>query len=85
VEGEEQFSTLAEEDIRQRSALRAALIKQNDPASLALLANVDQRLGLCMEAREEIQAAIAKIPTNTSYRQALTEIDKQLAGATGRR
>ena len=85
VEGEEEFSTLADVDIQQRAALRAALLKQNDAASLALLSDVDQRLGLRMEAREEIQAAIAKIPTNTSYRQALTEMDKQLAGATGRR
>ena len=83
--GEEEFSTLADEALQQRAALRAALVKQNDAASLALLAAIDQRLGLRMEAREEIQAAIAKIPADSSLRQALTEMDKQLAGAMGRR
>lgn len=85
VQGEEEFSTLSEEDIRQRAALYAALQKQDDAASLALMADVDQRLGLWSEAREEFRAAIAKIHTDSSYRQALTEMDDRLAAAIGRR
>ncbi|MFI5118512.1 MAG: hypothetical protein ACHP8B_17625 [Terriglobales bacterium] len=79
VQGEEEFSTLSEDDIQQRAALYAALQKQNDAASLALMADVDQRLGLWTEAREEFRAAIAKAPPGTSHRQALTQMEKQLA------
>jgi len=85
VQGEEEFSTLSEDDIQQRAALYAALQKQDDAASLALMADVDQRLGLWSEAREEFRSAIAKIPTDSSYRQALTEMDNRLAAALGRR
>ncbi|MFI5118446.1 MAG: hypothetical protein ACHP8B_17295 [Terriglobales bacterium] len=84
-QGEEEFSTLSEDDIQQRAALHAALQKQNDAASLALIADVDQRLGLWMEAREEFQSAIAKAPTDSNYRQALMEMDKRLVAAMGRR
>jgi hypothetical protein len=79
VQGEEEFSTLSEEDIRQRAALYAALQKQDDAASLALMADVDQRLGLWSEAREEFRAAIAKAPIDTPFRQKLTEMEKQVA------
>lgn len=78
VQGEEEFSTLSEDNIQQRTALRDALQKRNDAASLALMADVDLRLGLWMEARQGFQAAIAKSSADTAFRQALTEIEQKL-------
>lgn len=82
VRAESEFVTLGEEDIRRRAAVRAALVKKGDVESLALMAEIDHRLGLLMEAREGFQAALAKSPDDTAIRKALAEIDTQLASNT---
>jgi hypothetical protein len=79
LRAESDFSTLPEEDIRRRAALRAALVKKGDVESLALVAEIDRRLGLLVEAREGFQAALAKSPSDAALQKSLTEIEKQLA------
>jgi hypothetical protein len=72
------FSTLPEEDIHRRTVLRNALVKTGDAESLALLAEIDRRLGLLTQAQEEFRSALSKAPDNTALQKALTEIDKEL-------
>ena len=79
IRGQSEFSTLTREAIQERSALRESLIKEGDAESLALLAEVDRRLGLFAEAREGFKAALDKSPTNQGIRRALEEIEKQLS------
>jgi drug/metabolite transporter superfamily protein YnfA len=79
LRAESEFTTLPEEDIRRRAVLRTALIKMGDADSLALLADVDLRLGLLSQAREEFQAVLAKAPADAALQKASTELEKQLA------
>lgn len=76
--GEARFATLAGEDTRLRAALREALEPKGEVESLALLAEVDRRLGLLSEAREGLRAALARAPEDESLRQALAAVEKQL-------
>jgi hypothetical protein len=75
MRAEREFSTLPEEDIRRRAALRSVLVKAGDPESLAFLAAIDRRLGLLLEAREEFKAALMKSPTDVALQKAVSEID----------
>jgi len=79
VHGESEFGTLGEEDIHRRTAVRAALEKSGDVESLALMAEIDRRLELLVEAREGFQAALAKAPENPALQKALAEVNAQLA------
>jgi hypothetical protein len=82
VRGQSEFSTLSAEVVQERSALRESLVKEADADSLALLAEVDRRLGLIAEARDGFKAALDKSPTNEGIRRALEEIEKQLSTET---
>ena len=79
VRGESDFATLGEEDIQRRSAVRAVLEKEGDVQSLALMAEIDRRLELLVEARDGFQAALAKAPEDTELQKALAEVDAQLS------
>lgn len=79
VRGESEFATLGEEDIQRRAAVRAVLEKEGDVQSLALMAEIDRRLELLVEARDGFQAALAKAPEDTALQKALAEIDAQLS------
>jgi hypothetical protein len=79
VRGESDFTTLGEEDIRRRAAVSAVLMKKGDTESLALMAEIDHRLGLLMEAREGFQAALAKAPEDAALQRALADLDAQLS------
>jgi len=85
VRAESDFSTLPEEDIRRRATLRTALVKTGDAESLAFLAEIDRRLGLLEEAREEFQAALTKSPGDAALQKAIAEIDNRLAGDSDKR
>jgi hypothetical protein len=78
MRAESEFSTLPEDDTHRRSVLRSALMKAGDAESLALLAEVDWRLGLLAEAREEFRAALMKSPTDPALQRAIAEVDKEL-------
>ena len=79
VRGESEFATLATADMEKRTTLKATLENRGDLESLALLAEVDRRLGLLAEANEEFQAALARSPGSDAIRRALEEIQKQLS------
>jgi hypothetical protein len=78
VWGEGDFSTLPQDDIHRRTVLRKALLKVGDAESLALQAELDRRLGLLMEAREEFRAALSQAPDDMALQRELTEIEAQL-------
>jgi hypothetical protein len=78
--GESEFATLSQEDLQRRAALREALQMQGDASSLATLAEVDRRLGLWVESREEFLAAQTKAPNDAAIAKALSEVDARLAG-----
>jgi hypothetical protein len=82
LRAESEFSTLPEEDIRRRSVLRKALVKMNEADSLALLAEIDRRLGLLLQAREEFRVALARSPADAALQTTISELEKQLAGDT---
>lgn len=72
AQGGSEFSTLsAEEALRREEFAKAVGVKSNDPAALALLADVDLRLGLTAEACEEFSAALQKKPDDAALRRAL--------------
>ena len=75
--GEADFATLAADQVREREALKSS-IKDDDPSALALLAEVDRSLGLLWDARQSLQAALARANGDTSLQQALDRIDAQL-------
>jgi hypothetical protein len=79
VRGESEFVTLGEEDILRRAAVRAVLEKRSDIESLALMAEIDRRLELLMEAREGFQTALAKAPDDAALQKALAEIEALLS------
>jgi len=71
------FVTLPASTVEDRDAFIASL-RRNDPRDLGLLAQVDKRLGLLMEARDELLAAIARAPRDGRLRRMLDDLDKQL-------
>ena len=77
--GSAEFVTLAADAARTRATLKASLEAAGDAASLALLAEVDRRLGLLAEARDEFRAALVLAPGDIGLRQALEALERQLA------
>ena len=70
-----EFSVLTIEDEKRRAALKDAVEHSGDADSLALLAEVDLRMGLLREARNEFAAALGQSSTPAAIRSALVEID----------
>ena len=66
--------TLTKEQAGARTALKAAA--EADVTLLALLAEIDQGLGLLREAREEFRVAAAREPENASLGSALARLDQ---------
>jgi hypothetical protein len=79
LRGESEFATLSAQDAEKRAALKASLETNGDAESLALLAEIDHRLGLLTEAREEFRSALSKAPKQEGVRKALEEVEKQLS------
>lgn len=79
--GAAEFSTLPAESALQRTEFASALrANSNDPASLALLADVDLRLGLIAEACDEFSAAVKQRPEDVNLQRALDLARARLAG-----
>jgi hypothetical protein len=70
-----QISTLDQQSASARAALAASLRRSGDPASLALLAGVDERLGLLWEARDELRLADRQ---DTRFRDTLERLEQEL-------
>jgi hypothetical protein len=69
------FSVLPLEDETRRAALETAVRKAGDPDSLALLAEIDRRLGLLREARDEFTGALEVTSTPETIRPVLKRIE----------
>jgi hypothetical protein len=76
--GEADFVVLAAESLAAREELRRSLQEPADAESLALLAEVDSRLGLLAEARRGFEAARAKAPDDAALAAALERVDRQM-------
>jgi hypothetical protein len=83
LRGEAELRTLDGEAARAREALRARLAAAGDAASLVVLAEVDRRLGLLAEARDELAAAAALAPGVTAL-EAATEALREATGTEQR-
>ncbi|MDQ3281252.1 MAG: hypothetical protein M3Q69_07545 [Acidobacteriota bacterium] len=75
--GEADFATLGAEQMREREALKAS-IANDDPSALALLAEVDRSLGLLWDARQSLEAALARANGDAALQQALERIEAQI-------
>jgi len=79
--GMAEFTTLSAEGALQRTEFANALgANSNDPATLALLAEVDLRLGLIAEACDEFSAALQQKPQDPALLRALDLARARLAG-----
>jgi hypothetical protein len=75
---EAEFTILAVEDEIRRAAFKAGVDKSGDGDSLALLAEIDRRLGLFREAREEFASALNRSSEPEAIRSALRQIDARM-------
>jgi hypothetical protein len=82
--GESPFRTLSREDERDRDALRLSLHADGGAGALALLAAVDQGLGLYAEALEGFREALKKAPEDQAIIQALKRLEERLENATSK-
>ena len=76
--GTSEFKTLSSEDARVRQALRRSLEAEGGGGGLALLAEIDRRLGLYQEALDGFRAALAKTPDDLFIQQAVRRLEKLL-------
>jgi hypothetical protein len=72
------FSTLPQESIRERALLKQHLEMKGDARSLALLAAIDERLGLLLEAKKEFEAASTKSGPNLETQSIIKDIENRL-------
>ncbi|HEX3126112.1 MAG TPA: hypothetical protein VH394_02185 [Thermoanaerobaculia bacterium] len=78
VRGEADFVALPKDAARAREELRAAVAAEGNGESLALLAAIDRSLGMQLEARKELQAALERSPGNAALDEELAALDQQL-------
>jgi hypothetical protein len=76
-EAEAAFTTLPAPTVQAREAF-VAVLHPGDAHQLALLALVDERLGLLLEARDELVEADRRAPGDPEIRRILARIGKQL-------
>ena len=72
MRGDAIFSTLTDENVRQRAALKAQAEETRDRSLLGLLAEFDRSLGLQREACEELRAILDQSGTGGANTEALT-------------
>lgn len=70
------FGTLSETQSLERDEFRASVVSRMPrPAALALMAEVDSRLGLLAEARQELAEALQLSPGDASLRAAMDRLE----------
>lgn len=69
---------VVDEDVARTREETRKILKAEGPGSLPLLAEIDLGLGLWLEAREELQAALDDKPEDPALREALAEVDARL-------
>jgi CHAT domain-containing protein/Tfp pilus assembly protein PilF len=72
------FVALSKDAARAREALHAALEKEGEGESLALLAEIDRSLGMLFEARQGLQAVQERSPGDASLAEELAAVERQL-------
>jgi len=75
--GEAGLVTLSKDNARTREKVRE-ILESDIPDSLPLLAAIDRRLGLLLEARDELREALDRKPGDPGLLQAFDEIATQL-------
>jgi len=75
--GKAELVTLGDQASRAREKARK-ILEVEGAGSLPLLAEIDRSLGLWLEAREELKAALREKPSDPALREALGEIATQL-------
>jgi hypothetical protein len=78
------FVTLSQEDLARRSAFAAAVRAEDEGMRLALIARVDQEIGLLAEARDGYEAALRLRPSDPAIQSAL-DLLKAVMAAPGKR
>jgi hypothetical protein len=73
--GASEFRTLSVQDARVRQALRRSLEAEGDGGALALVAEVDRRLGLHQEALDGFRAALAGRPDDLVLQQIIRRLE----------
>ena len=84
AEGTAEFVTMSKDDFDRRSAFAKATNPDDRAMQLALLADVDQQLGLLAEARDEFEAALELRPSDPALQHAFAEAKAALAAAGGK-
>jgi hypothetical protein len=79
LRGDDDFSTLAQPLAKARAAFREA-IDTHDAAVLVLAAEMDEQLGLLIQARDEFAAAVAQGARGTELTKAVIELGHRLNG-----
>jgi hypothetical protein len=77
IRGQGGLAMLSEDIVRAREEARK-ILEAEGTGSLPLLAEIDRSLGLLLEAREDLRAAVDHEPANSALREALTKIEMQL-------
>ena len=73
-EGAAEFVTISAEDLERRERFAGAISETAEPLRLALLADVDLRLGLFAEAQAEFEAALRLKPGDAAIQSALERV-----------
>jgi hypothetical protein len=81
AEAEATFQTLPASTVDARGSFVASL-RNDSVRDLALLARIDERLGLLNEARDELSAAAKQAPDDRQLRRMLARLNERLAKPT---
>ena len=81
--GEAELVILGKDAARAREEAREILAPES-PGSLPLLAEIDRSLGLWLEARDELRAALDEEPSDPALQEALAAIEARLEEGDGR-
>jgi hypothetical protein len=76
--GRSEFTTLSAADSQFREALRTSVQGEASGGALALLAEVDRRLGLYREALDGFRAQLARTPDDLAVQRALRRLEQML-------
>ena len=80
--GTSEFRTLSADEAQVRQALRRALTADDSGSNLALLAEIDRRLGLDQEALDGFRAALARQPDDLDIQRAVRRLETLLETAS---
>jgi hypothetical protein len=73
--GSSRFTTLSHEQMQMREAIRQTLVSEGGAGSLALLAEIDRRLGLLQEALTGFRAALREKPDDPAIEEAIRQLE----------